>query len=107
MIAAIALDGVTGGELRAEARFDANNVHVGDPMTLTVDFAGDADFAALHPPELSREVDRNVWKVDDASARTETFRDARRLTYRVRPLKQGGFLPSAAPFTILFLRRIK
>ena len=89
MIAAIALDGVTGGELRAEARFDANNVHVGDPMTLTVDFAGDADFAALHPPELSREVDRNVWKVDDASARTETFRDARRLTYRVRPLKQG------------------
>lgn len=89
LLAAIALDGVSGGELRAQARFDSNNVHVGDPMILTIDFVGEADFASLHPPALAREVDRSVWKVDDASARTETYRDARRLTYRVRPLKDG------------------
>jgi len=89
VFAAISLDGVSGGELRAIASFDANNVHVGDPMTLTVDFIGQADFASLHPPELSREVDRKVWKVDDVSAKTETYRNARRLTYRVRPVREG------------------
>lgn len=89
VFAAISLDGVSGGELRAIAGFDANNVHVGDPMTLTVDFVGQADFASLHPPELSREVDRKTWKVDDVSAKTETYRNARRLTYRVRPVREG------------------
>ena len=88
-IAAIQLAGVTGESLRARAFFDANNVKVGDPLVLTVDFLGEADFASLHPPALSREVDRADWKLDDASARTDTFRDARRLTYRVRPMREG------------------
>ena len=86
---AIQLSGVTGDDLRARAFFDANNVKVGDPLVLTVDFVGEADFRALHPPALSRAVDRRVWRVDDVSAKTDTFRDARRLTYRVRPLREG------------------
>ena len=86
---AIQLVGVTGSELRARAFFDANNVKVGDPMVLTVDFLGAADFHNLHPPALAKAVDRRVWRLDDASAKTDTFRDARRLTYRVRPLKEG------------------
>ena len=85
----IALDGVSGSSLRAAASFDANNVHVGDPMVLTVDFIGNADFESLHPPALSREVDRSLWRVDDTSAKTETYSNARRLVYRVRPLRDG------------------
>ena len=89
LLAAISLEGVKGDKLTARAYFDANNVKVGDPMILTIDFVGNADFAALHPPALSRFVDRRDWKLDDVSAKTDTFRDARRLTYRVRPMREG------------------
>lgn len=89
MLAAIPLSGVVGEKLRARAFFDANNVNVGDPLILTVDFLGEADFRSLHPPRLSKAVDAKDWKLDDASAKTDTYRDARRLTYRVRPMREG------------------
>ena len=89
LLCAIELLGVQGNSLRARAFFDANNVKVGDPLVLTIDFIGDADFSSLHPPALAKEVDRGDWKVDDFSAKTDTYRDARRLTYRVRPMREG------------------
>ena len=89
MLCAINLQGVTGSDLRARAFFDANNVKVGDPLVLTIDFLGKAEFKDLHPPALSRHVDRKDWKLDDASAKTDTYRDARRLTYRIRPMREG------------------
>ena len=89
VLCVIRLAGVTGSDLRARAFFDANNVKVGDPLVLTIDFLGDAEFSDLHPPALARAVDRRVWRLDDASAKTSTYRDARRLTYRVRPVKEG------------------
>lgn len=89
LAAAIELTGVTGTDLRARAFFDANNVKVGDPLVLTVDFIGSADFRALHPPLLSRVLTAADWKIDDKSAKTDTFRDARRLIYRVRPMREG------------------
>ena len=89
LIAAIVLQGVEGTDLRARAFFDANNVKVGDPMVLTIDFLGEADFKDLHPPALAKAVGRTDWKLDDVSAKTDTFRDARRLTYRVRPMREG------------------
>ena len=89
ILAAIELVGVTGSDLRARAFFDANNVKVGDPLVLTIDFIGEAEFRDLHPPALSKAVDRRDWKLDDVSAKTDTFRDARRLTYRVRPMREG------------------
>ncbi|MBO7721466.1 MAG: BatD family protein [Kiritimatiellae bacterium] len=89
LVCAIKLAGVEGEGLRSRAFFDANNVKVGDPMVLTVDFIGEADFKDLHPPALSRAVSRGDWKLDDASAKTDTFRDARRLVYRVRPMREG------------------
>lgn len=98
LLCVIELLGVSGGELRSRAFFDANNVKVGDPLVLTVDFIGDADFRALHPPALSKAVDRADWKVDDASAKTDTFRDARRLTYRVRPMRAGLLVFPALEF---------
>lgn len=89
LAALIELSGVTGTDLRARAFFDANNVTVGDPMVLTVDFIGSAEFRDLHPPKLSSAVDAAEWKIDEASAKTGTYDDARRLTYRVRPLREG------------------
>ena len=86
----IPLEGVVGNRLSARVEFDTYNVNVGDPMILTVDFIGEADFGALHPPELSGFVDSSVWKVDDKSAKTDTYRDARRIIYRVRPIKEGN-----------------
>jgi len=98
----IALHGATGDNLRARAYFDANNVRVGDPMVLTIDFLGKADFASLHPPALSRAADRKVWRIDDSSAKTQTSKKtvsnffnswevplARTITYRVRPMREG------------------
>lgn len=89
LFAAISLDGVTGDNLRAVATFDANRVRVGDPVILHIDFVGPADYSALHPPEISREVDAAIFKVDDLSARTETYELARRLTYRLRIARPG------------------
>ena len=89
LLAAIQLVGVEGTDLRARAFFDANNVKVGDPLVLTIDFLGEADFKDLHPPALAKIVGRKDWKLDDVSAKTDTFRDARRLTYRVRPMREG------------------
>ena len=85
----IHLGGVSGESLRARAFFDANNVHVGDPLVLTVDFMGEATFTDLHPPALARTVSSRDWKVDDLSAKTDTFADGRRLVYRVRPMREG------------------
>ena len=87
--AAIALSGVSGDGMRARAFFDANNVKVGDPIVLSLDFFGKVDFTDIHPPRISRHVDSRTWKVDDESAKTGTFSDARRITYRVRPLRDG------------------
>ena len=89
VLCAIQLVGVEGTDLRARAFFDANNVKVGDPMVLTIDFIGEADFKDLHPPALAKAVGKGDWKLDDVSAKTDTFRDARRLTYRVRPMREG------------------
>ena len=83
--------GITGDSLTASAAFDAYNVRLGDPMILTIEFAGSADFASIHPPALSKAVNQAEWRIDDASAKTETSRgqNARRLVYRVRPVKEG------------------
>ena len=97
VLGTIVLDGVSGEILTSRAAFDANNVRVGDPMTLTVEFRGLAEFRDLHPPALSREVDASVWKVDDASAKTETGENGKRLVYRVRPLREGlQYFPALA-----------
>lgn len=104
IIAAIRLVGVTGSDLHARAFFDANNVKVGDPIVLTVDFIGSADFRSLHPPALSGAVLKKDWKIDDASAKTDTFSDARRLTYRVRPMREGVLWFPALEFTYVDAR---
>ena len=88
-LCAITLNGLTGENLKVRAHFDANNVRVGDPMTLSIDFTGNADYSDIHPPKIAGVVDRKIWRIYDSGAKTQTFRDGRRLTYRVRPLKEG------------------
>lgn len=89
LISVIKLTGVVGDDLASRAFFDCHNVKVGDPMTLTLDFMGEAEFQDLHPPKLSKVLDPKDWKVDDKSAKTQTVDGARRLTYRVRPIREG------------------
>ena len=94
ILAAIQLTGIAGDGIRARARFDANNVQVGDPMTLSVEFVGQVDFTKLTPPPLAGEVNGDDWKIDDdgsknASTRYELSRGLGRLEYRVRPMREG------------------
>ena len=72
--AALALDGVVGGDLCARASLDSNNVRLGDPLTLAIDFTGTADLENIHPPAISRAVESALWKVGDKSATTDTSR---------------------------------
>lgn len=88
-VSVIPLEGVKCADMTVRADLDAYNVFEGDPIVLTVDFIGNADFGSLHPPELSGAVDSGVWKIDDKSAKTDTYRNARRMTYRIRPIKDG------------------
>ena len=88
-VSVIPLEGVRCADMTVRADLDAYNVFEGDPIVLTVDFIGNADFGSLHPPELSGAVDSGVWKIDDKSAKTDTYRNARRMTYRIRPVKDG------------------
>ena len=93
----IQLGGVSGRSLVAVSSFDANNVRLGDPMALSIDFSGDADFTDLHPPKIAKTVDPRVWKIDEASAKTDTREGGRIITYRVRPVKEGvHFFPDIA-----------
>ena len=89
LLAAITLDGVSGAGLSVTSELDANNVRIGDPVELRICFYGSADFSTIHAPALSRVLDRKKWRVDDAGAKTDTYRDARRLIYMVRPLEAG------------------
>ena len=88
-VSVIPLEGVKCADMTVRADLDAYNVFEGDPIVLTVDFIGNADFGSLHPPELSGAVDSGVWKIDDKSAKTDTYRNVRRMTYRIRPVKDG------------------
>ncbi len=101
LLAAIPLAGVEGEGLVTRAFLDVNNARVGDPLVLRVDFFGDADFTALHPPTLSTEVDPLYWRIDDRSAKTETVDTARRLVYRLRPMREGCYDFPALSFTYL------
>ena len=72
LLGAITLDGVTGVQLTARSFLDSNNVRVGDPMTLSIDFVGTAELENIHPPAISKVVDASTWKLDDRSAKTDT-----------------------------------
>ena len=91
IFAAISLGNICCDNLDAECTLDYNNASVGDPLQLTISFAGDANLNDLHPPELSKTIDPKTWKIDDKSAKTDTSQNVKRLTYRVRPMREGAY----------------
>lgn len=101
VLAAMTLEGVSGSGLSVLSELEANNLNLGDPVTLALTFQGspDFDFEALHPPALAGALEAQTWRVDDAHVKTETVRVlpgqeasavvGRVFTYSLRPLKEG------------------
>lgn len=81
--------GAIASNLSVTASLDAKVCTAGDPLTLTMEIAGAANAASVHPPDFSFVATGSVFRVDVASAKTETIGTTRRFTWRVRPLKAG------------------
>ena len=98
--AVIPLTGVTGSGIYARALLNEQNVQVGDPLTLTISFFGDADLTPLHAVRLSSEVGAK-WKVDEKSVKTDSTADqkGKELSYRIRPLEAGQYEFPALTFS--------
>ena len=82
--------GAISSNLAVRATLDASVCTAGDPLTLTLEIEGAGDLAAVHPPRLAEEVARDgVFRLDEASLKTETLAGGRRFSWRVRTLKAG------------------
>ncbi len=82
--------GAITSNLTVTATLDTNVCTAGDPLVLTLDVAGARDASALIPPSFAARVNREgVFRLDDASLKTETLAASRRFSWRVRALKAG------------------
>lgn len=81
--------GAIASNLTVTASLDAKICTAGDPLTLTMEIAGAANSASVHPPDFSFVATGSVFRIDAASAKTETIGTTRRFTWRVRPLTPG------------------
>ena len=81
--------GALSSNLVVRATLDTNVCTSGDPLVFTLDVTGAADLASVRPPALGDLVKGDVFRVDEASLKTDTFDDSRRFTWRVRALKAG------------------
>lgn len=82
--------GAVASNLAVTARLDTNVCTAGDPLVLTLDVAGARNPAALVLPSFAARVDAGgVFRLDDASLKTETLASSRRFTWRVRARKAG------------------
>jgi len=83
--------GAIGTRLTATAALDTTVCTAGDPLLLTLDLAGDADFSRVTPPDLAAPLAAAGFRLDAASARSDTRDGGKSFTWRVRPLKTGTF----------------
>ena len=82
--------GAISSNLTVAASLDTNICTAGDPLILTLDVAGASNPASVHVPSFAAELDRaGVFRVDEASLKTETLADSRRFSWRVKTLKPG------------------
>ncbi len=91
--------GAIGTNLVCTASLDSSVCTAGDPLTLTLDIQGDGDLSRIHPPTLAEAATNTSFRIDDASARTETLGDRRRFTWRVRTVKAGTVEFPPLPFS--------
>ena len=81
--------GAIASNLTVTASLDAKVCTAGDPLTLTMEIAGAANSASVPPPDFSFIDTGGVFRIDAASAKTETIGTTRRFTWRVRPQTPG------------------
>ena len=81
--------GAICSNLTARAALDTNICTAGDPLVFTLDVSGPEDLSSIHPPKLADLMTNDVFRVDDASVKTDTFSGFRRFTWRVRAIKAG------------------
>ena len=82
--------GAISSNLVARSSLSASVCTAGDPLVLTLDVSGATDLSAVHAPSFADELNKGgVFRLDEASLRTETLAASRRFTWRVRALKAG------------------
>ncbi|MBR3086530.1 MAG: BatD family protein [Kiritimatiellae bacterium] len=79
--------GGVGRSMSAKASLDTLTCKVGDPLTLTLDIAGDFNPAAIKPPEI--DVGELPFRIYSDHVESESIQDGKRFKYRLRPLKAG------------------
>ena len=82
--------GGIGTSLQASASLDAVTCKVGDPLSLKIEVTGDVRPESLRPPEFgSADEVKKYFRVYADSVKTETLKNGRRFTYRLRPTVAG------------------
>ncbi|MDA3925345.1 MAG: BatD family protein [Kiritimatiellae bacterium] len=82
--------GSVGKEMITVAQLDTTVCKVGDPLTLTLEITGKISITNLRTPELSLQPNLlRDFKIYDNNVKTETLKNGKRFTYRIRPTKAG------------------
>ena len=82
--------GAVGKGMKATATLDTDRCKVGDPLTLTLDLAGEISLGNLRPPVLSLQPNASPdFRIYDDNVESSRLPDGRRFKYRVRPLRSG------------------
>jgi len=82
--------GSVGKNMTTVAQLDTTVCKVGDPLTLTLEITGDISITNLRTPALSLQPGlTRDFRIYDDNVKTETLKNGKRFTYRVRPTKAG------------------
>ena len=98
--------GAIASNLTVTASLDTNVCTAGDPLILTLDIAGAGNPASVHVPSFASELNRaGIFRVDDASLKTETLAASRRFSWRMRALKTSTLEFPSLPVSYYDLSR--
>ncbi|MFO7937500.1 MAG: BatD family protein [Kiritimatiellia bacterium] len=82
--------GSVGKNITVHARLDTSVCKVGDPLTLTLEIAGDISISNMRTPILNLQENLTKdFRIYDENVKTETLENGKRFIYRVRPTKSG------------------
>lgn len=75
--------------LSAVAKLDASVCTAGDPLLLSLEISGATDPAMVYPAAVAKFFEGTLFKLDEASLKTETLASSKIFTWRVRAMKAG------------------
>ena len=82
--------GSVGKNITAKAQFDTSVCKVGDPLTLTLEITGNISISNMRTPVLNLQENlTRDFRIYDDNVKTETLKNGKRFSYRVRPTKAG------------------